>query len=163
MSENVENQALLEETRDDLDGRFLLFHINDRLYSLMLRYVIEIIPMQNITYLPGTAYYIKGVINIRGKVVPVISTRAKLNFPEQPYDDKTCIIVIEIQEMTVGLIVDSISDVIAADSSQMAAPPATGDTATRYLSSVTEIENQVILNLDCEKFLYEDLSEFAGI
>ena len=105
----------------------------------------------------------KGVINIRGKVVPVISTRAKLNFPEQPYDDKTCIIVIEIQEMTVGLIVDSISDVIAADSSQMAAPPATGDTATRYLSSVTEIENQVILNLDCEKFLYEDLSEFAGI
>ena len=129
----------------------------------MLRYVIEIIPMQNITYLPGIAYYIKGVINIRGKVVPVISTRAKLNFPEQPYDDKTCIIVIEIQEMTVGLIVDSISDVIAADSSQMAAPPATGDTATRYLSSVTEIENQVILNLDCEKFLYEDLSEFAGI
>lgn len=163
MSENAENQVLAEETHDDLDGRFLLFHIDGKVYSLMLRYVIEIIAMQDITYLPGIAYYIKGIINLRGKVVPVISTRAKLNIPEQPYDDKTCIIVIEIQEMMVGLIADGISDVIAVDSSQMAAPPATGDTATRYLSSVTEIDNQVILNLDCEKFLYEDLSEFAGI
>ncbi len=163
MAAQATTAANTAERLDDLHGRYLTFHMGKIVYGIELAHVLDIVNVPMITRVPGLPNYIKGIINLRGKVAPVIDVRLKFNQPERAYDDKTCIIVIEIQEMTVGLIVDSISDVIAADSSQMAAPPATGDTATRYLSSVTEIENQVILNLDCEKFLYEDLSEFAGI
>ena len=120
MSENVENQALLEETRDDLDGRFLLFHINDRLYSLMLRYVIEIIPMQNITYLPGIAYYIKGVINLRGEVIPVMSARIKMNLEEDVETKATRIIILKLdQHDCIGILVDEVKEVVNLEEGQI--------------------------------------------
>lgn len=159
MSENA--LTMTQEIRDDLDGRFLLFNIEDDLYSIMLRYVIEIIPIQNITYLPNVASYIKGIVNLRGKIVPVISVRAKLDFLERDYDDKTCIIVVETHDMHIGLIVDSISEVVTVDSGHMAAPPTLGDSAARYLASVSEVDGKVVLNLDCEKFLHDDLSDYA--
>ena len=120
MSENVENQALLEETRDDLDGRFLLFHINDRLYSLMLRYVIEIIPMQNITYLPGIAYYIKGVINLRDEVIPVMSARIKMNLEEDVETKATRIIILKLdQHDCIGILVDEVKEVVNLEEGQI--------------------------------------------
>ncbi|MDR0984320.1 MAG: chemotaxis protein CheW [Ruminococcus sp.] len=93
-------------------GEVLLFCVDEAVYGVGIQYVTEIIGIQPITVVPKVPYYIKGVINIRGKVVPVINVRHKINKEEIPYDDKTCIIVIDVNEITVGLIVDRVREVV---------------------------------------------------
>ena len=157
-----ENTAVRTDAIDELNGRFLLFYIDETLYGIELRLVLEIVNIQHITHLPGVADYINGIVNLRGKVVPVIDVRRKLYLPERPYDDKTCIIVLDVHEMHIGLIVDSISEVVTVEPEQMAAPPSMGDTANRYLSSVSQINGKNVLNLDCDKFFQDDI-EILGL
>ncbi len=138
-------------------GGTLLFHIGASLYSVSLGLVTEILNVQHITHLPGVPYYIKGIINLRGKVVPVIDVRLKLGMEERAYDDKTCIIVVELHEMQLGIIVDSVSEVVTVDTDHTAAPPDIGQTGGRYLASVSEIGGRVVLNIDCDKFFQSDI------
>lgn len=148
---------------DELSGRVLLFNIGSALYGLPLTHVLEIINIQKSTHLPNTPIYIKGVVNLRGKVVPVIDVRLKFNMEERPYDDKTCIIVTEIHEMQIGLIVDSVSEVVTLEASHMSTPPerSVGDQgeSNRYLASVSELDGKIVLNIDCEKFFQSDLDQ----
>lgn len=145
---------------DELSGRVLLFNIGPVLYGLPLTHVIEIINIEHSTHLPNTPDYIKGVVNLRGKVVPVIDVRLKFKLPERAYDDKTCIIVTEIHNMNIGLIVDSVSEVVTLNADKMSAPPERGSghgEGDRYLASVTELDGHVVLNIDCEKFFQSDI------
>lgn len=155
MEEN--NVSLQKAPADDLDGRFLLFNIGDSLYSISLRLVTEIIQVQTITQLPNVPYYVKGIVNLRGKVVPVIDVRLKLGLPERPYDDQTCIIVVEIKEMQIGLISDNVSEVVAVDPDDMAHSPEVSTDGVSYLSSVSVLGDKRILNLDFDKFFHDDL------
>ena len=107
MANENNTQAVKNET-NSIGGQILLYYIDDVLYGIEIQYVIEIIGIQQITVVPGVPGFVKGVINIRGKVVPVISMRNKINQPDIPYDDKTCIIVVELEGETVGLIVDRV-------------------------------------------------------
>lgn len=93
---------------DGLNDRYLLFSIDDSYYGLPLAMALEILTIQSITRLPRVAPYIKGIINLRGKVIPVLDVRTKLGISERAYDDKTCIIVIDLHDMHVGLIVDMV-------------------------------------------------------
>lgn len=146
---------------DDLSGKFLTFYIEDTVYGIELLHVIEIISVPPITQLPSVPDYIKGITNLRGKIVPVIDVRLKFHLPERAYDEKTCIIVVVIDDMNVGLIVDSVSEVSTVSGDQMAQPPQlSGSDDNRYLQSVTQDGGRVILNLDCEKFFSSDLSGF---
>ena len=146
--------------QDDLSGRCLTFHIEDTIYSLSLAHVIEIISIQRVTHIPGMPYYIKGIVNLRGKVVPILDVRLKFGQPERPYDDKTCIIIVLIHDMNVGLIVDRVEDVITLDKDNMAPPPLSerriGDS---YLGSISTIGEKVIMNIDCEKFFQLDMAD----
>lgn len=141
----------------DLKDRYLLFNIEDTKYGVSLEYVLEIINVQTITRIPGVAHYIKGIINLRGKIIPIINVRIKLGLPEREYDDKTCIIVLNIHDMHAGVIVDSVSEVISAENSQLSTPADVGEASSRYLSSILEIDNKIVLNIDCEKFFKSDL------
>lgn len=144
---------------DELSGRVLLFYIDQVLYGIALQHVIEIINVENSTHLPGVPAYLKGVINLRGKVIPVIDVRLKFHLPERPYDDKTCIIVVDMNDMHVGLIVDSVSEVITIDPSHTATPPDRFDrSGERYLSAISQLNDKVILHIDCEKFFQSDLN-----
>lgn len=157
MADNIEVTTAVDDV-DELSDRVLLFYIDQALYSIPLTHVIEIINVENSIHLPGVPIYMKGVINLRGKVVPVIDVRLKFHLPERPYDDKTCIIVVDIHDMHVGLIVDSVSEVITVDPTKMAAPPKGSDSVgERYLSSVSEIGGNIILHIDCERFFASDL------
>ena len=148
---------LRTETLDDLNGRFITFNIGSNVFSLELLNVIEIINVQSITPVPHVPNYVKGIMNLRGKILPVIDVRLKLKMEARPYDDKTCIIVAQLDEVLIGLIVDSISDVVNIDSHDLAEHPEHGQTkADKYLKSVTKVGNRVILNLDCEKFINSD-------
>ncbi|MEF9976118.1 MAG: chemotaxis protein CheW, partial [Oscillospiraceae bacterium] len=82
---------------DDLDGKYLTFFIGEATYGVELINVIEIISVQNITNVPGIPGYIKGIINLRGRIVPVIDVRTKIGLEERAYDERTCIIVISWQ------------------------------------------------------------------
>ena len=145
------------EVNDDLAGRFLSFNIGDSLYGIELPYVIEIVSMQQITVVPSLPHYILGIMNLRGKVVPVIDVRLKLNQELRPYDDKTCIIITQIDEMQVGLIVDSVAEVLSSAQTDKMAPPEIPSNGENYINSIMHIDHKVVLCLDCEKFFSSEL------
>lgn len=158
MSENLINEVLLEQDADDLTGKFLTFHICDTIYGVELLDVKEIIQIESITRVPFLPPHIKGIINLRSSVVPVIDIRMKLNCEEKEYDDKTCIIIIEIYEERVGMIVDSVAEVVTLEASEMVTPPTlSSQQQSNYLQSVAEINGKIILLLDCAKFFQAEM------
>lgn len=145
---------------DDLSSQFLTFYVDDAIYGIPLADVIEIINIQNITTIPNVPAYIKGITNLRGKVVPVLDVHLKMNKMETEYNDKTCIIVVDIHEMQIGLVVDSVSEVITLTKEQMAAPPKNDEYGySQFLDSIVEMNGKIILNIDFDKFFKNDLSE----
>ena len=154
MNESIANNA---DVLEELDGRYLLFYIDDMLYGVSLILVLEILQVQNITHMPNVAPYIKGIVNLRGKVVPVVDVRLKFNLPEREYCDKTCIVDLDINDTQVGLIVDSVSEVATVKNVKLADPPSEARFANQFLSSVTEINGKVILNIDFERFFQDDM------
>ena len=94
----------------------LFFNIGDTVYGIEIEYINEIIGIEHITVVPKIPDYIKGIINIRGKMVPVISVRKRFGMEEIPYDDRTCIIVLEFENgIQVGIIVDRVQEVVVVD------------------------------------------------
>ena len=151
------DNTLRKEVNDDLAGRFLSFNIGDSLYGIELPYVIEIVSMQQITVVPSLPHYILGIMNLRGKVVPVIDVRLKLQQELRPYDDKTCIIITQIEEMQVGLIVDSVAEVLSSVQTDKMLPPEIPSNGENYINSIMHIDHKVVLCLDCEKFFSSEL------
>lgn len=157
MSENTE-LAVHSYSSDFMHhgGDVLFFDIDDSVYGMDIQYVIEIIQIQPITIVPRIPDFIKGVINLRGKVIPVMSVRAKFGKMEVPYDDKTCIIVIEWEGSTVGLIVDGVEEVLTVAPDQISAPPDYRSVnANRYISNIIESDGDIKLLLDCQKLITE--------
>ena len=156
----MDETTTFEAVQDDLSGRFLTFFIDEVVYSLPLTHVIEIIGIQHITHIPSVPFYIKGIINLRGKVVPISDVRLKFGLPEHPFDEKTCIIIVLISDMNVGLIVDRVAEVVTLDKSNMSPPPVNekklGDS---YLDSISTLGDKVIMNIDCAKFFQTDIAE----
>lgn len=145
---------------DDLNGRFLTFKLQDAVYGIELFSVTEIIKVQPIIRVPGVVHYIQGIINLRGKIVPVIDVRLKLGYAPAAHTDKTCIIVVMIQEMQVGLIVDEVYEVMTISQAECTPPPhgsAEEEGVSRYLSSIATAGGRIIMMIDCQKFFAEDL------
>ena len=154
MDPNVE---LVEQQEDTQQGRYLTFNLGEEVFGLEIRYVTEIIGMQPITRIPEVAAYIKGIINLRGKIIPVIDMRLKFNKEPVEYNDRTCIIVIDTQEMSVGLIVDKVSEVMTIEDENVVPPPdqKTG-IKNRYIHGIGKVDGEVKLLLDCNKLFDED-------
>lgn len=140
---------------DDLENKIMSFYIDDVIYGIDLKNVIEIISIQYITKVPNVPHYIKGVINLRGKIVPVIETRFKLDLCEVPYTDKTCIIVITLDDINIGLIVDSVNEVMTLTNDSVI-PTKKEQKNKKYLKSVTKVDNQMVLNLDLNYLINDD-------
>lgn len=146
----------------DISNRYLTFCLGQTIYGLELFRVVDILTIPAITPVPGIPPYIKGVTNLRGKIVPVIDVRSKFNQPEIEYNDKTCIIVVVIHDMQVGLIVDSVSDVVTIEQDEFTTPPDFGgNESNKYLATIANTGGRIILNIDCEKFFANDLDMFS--
>lgn len=157
MSEN--NVMALPTAPDDLVGKFLTFQIEKSIYGIELFHVIEIISIQSITTVPHVPSYIKGIINLRGKIIPVVDVRLKFSLPERAYDDKTCIVVVNVSDLNVGLIVDNVSEVASVESENLSGLPEFNKVnINKFLKSISKTPTHVILNIDCEKFLYDELA-----
>ena len=104
-------------------GKVMTFNIGDQIYGIEIQYVTEIIGLQHITKVPHVPEYIKGIINVRSKVVPIVDIRTRFGKPEIPYTSRTCIITLSFNETSVGIIVDSVADVEDIHTSDISATP----------------------------------------
>lgn len=137
-------------------GEVLLFGIGDNVYGVEIQYITEIIGIQPITIVPKVPDYIKGVINIRGKVIPVMSVRKRFGKEEKEYDEKTCIIVIDWDGISVGLIVDNVHEVINVKPSEISGTPDYKSVnSNRYIRNIIEAGDGIKLLLDCQKIVDE--------
>ena len=145
-----------EQHEDTMRGRFITFAVGRETYGIEIRYVTEIVGIQPINSLPEVPEYIKGVINLRGKIIPVVDMRLKFKKEPIAYNDRTCIIVIDTREISAGLIVDEVAEVIAIEDENISPPPKQGTGAScRYLSGIGKVGKEVKLLLDC-KALFSD-------
>lgn len=106
MEERIEQEDYIEE--DTLKGRYLIFTLDKETYGVEIKYVTEIIGIQTITEIPELPEYVKGIINLRGKIIPVMDVRLRFKKEPKEYNDRTCIIVLDIRDLTIGLIVDRV-------------------------------------------------------
>lgn len=151
----------LEETEEDTQrGRFLTFQINSEVYGIEIRYVTEIIGIQPITEVPELSEYMKGIINLRGKIIPVMDVR--LRFKKEPviYNDRTCVIVVEIENISIGLIVDNVSEVLSIPEEEIVEPPDMKSGGNKYIKGIGKVGNDVKLLLDCERLINEQDLEY---
>ncbi|MGE5495812.1 MAG: chemotaxis protein CheW [Burkholderiales bacterium] len=150
-------EELLEELEDMQRGRFLTFDLEEEVFGIEIRFVKEIIGMQPVTKLPDVPDYIKGIINLRGRIIPLIDMRLKLKKPAAEYTDRTCIIVVETAEVTVGLIVDNVSEVLSVGEDNIVPPPdARAGVKNSYISGIGKVGDEIKLLLDCESLFRED-------
>lgn len=151
-----------EDTQKD---RYLTFNLSDESYGVEIRYVTEIIGVQSITEIPEFPEYAKGIINLRGKIIPVIDVRLRFNKEEKEYNDRTCIIVVDINEVSVGLIVDTVDEVLNIPEEDVENPPIIkGGAENRFVKHIGKIGDKVKLLLDCEKlFTEEDLDTVSQV
>lgn len=156
MSSELES-TVIDKQEDGLKDKYLHFQLGKEEYGLQIRYVTEIMGMQKITFLPGLPIFVKGVINLRGKVIPVIDVRLRFGLEERAYGERTCIIVADLNNVAVGLIVDSVKEVLDIPENQIEAPPKIKQAATsRYIQGLGKVGEQVLILLDVEKLLFED-------
>ena len=153
------NESAFQATKNEFStngGQILLYYIDNVLYGIEIQYINEIISVMPITVVPRVPEFIKGVINIRGKVVPVISVRNKINKPEIPYNDRTSIIIVEIEDLTVGLIVDSVremAEVLPTDT--CTAPDYKMVNENQYIKSIIDSDGEIKQLLDIHKLILE--------
>jgi len=136
-----------------LENRFLTFQLDKEVYGIELKFVTEIIGIQPITSIPDVPDYIQGIINLRGEIIPVMDVRLRFKKNFREYTDRTCVIVINVQDLSVGLIVDSVSEVISIPESEIVAPPDVGKEGNKFIRGVGKVGNEVKLLLNCEKLL----------
>ena len=148
----------IEETSEDTQrGKFLTFSVGKESYGIEIKYVTEIIGIQDITNVPELPEYLKGIINLRGKIIPVIDVRLRFRKEPKDYNDRTCIIVIDIKDISVGLIVDNVSEVLNIGDENIVPPPDVKiGFHSRYVRGIGKVGNEVKLLLDCDKLLNDD-------
>jgi len=156
------DEELLDEEEDEeiLKDKYLAFRLGDEDYALDIACVTEIIGMQPINRVPDMPGYIKGVINIRGRVVPVMDVRLRVRMDERAYDTRTCIIVILLNGNNLGLIVDRVSEVVYMPEEDIEARPTISmKVRDQFIRGMGKVNGQVKMIMDVNRLLHQrDLS-----
>lgn len=151
-----------DDDEDTQKDRFLTFKIADEEYAVEISCVIEVIGMQKITHVPDMPEFVKGVINLRGQVIPITDIRMRFGMPIRDYDDRTCIVVVNVEDTFVGVVVDTVSDVLDMPEEFIVPPPKINQTpGSRYIKGLGRVNEDVKIILDVNKLLYE--KEFDSI
>lgn len=147
----------LDMEEDTQKGKFLTFPLGKEDYGIEIKYVTEIVGIQKITEVPELPNYVKGIINLRGKIIPVVDVRLRFKKESIAYNDRTCIVVIEVKGVSVGLIVDTVSEVVSIGEDNIVLPPQINETyGNKYINGIGKYGNSVKLLLDCVKLLSDD-------
>jgi purine-binding chemotaxis protein CheW len=142
------------ESEDTMKDKFLTFWIADEEYGMGIEYVTEIIGVQKITKVPDMPHFIKGVINLRGRVIPVVDVRTRFGLSEREYDERTCIVVIHVNNQTTGMIVDRVNEVANIPQDQIEfSHSGDMDINESYILGIGKAEDSVKILLDVDKFM----------
>ncbi|SEM43045.1 purine-binding chemotaxis protein CheW [Syntrophus gentianae] len=161
MTEQGTMLAEIEASMTDVEGKYLTFTLADEEYGISIIKVKEIIGMMPVTMVPQTPPHVKGVINLRGKVIPVIDLRNRFQLEERDYTDRTCIIVVEVTGITrtipIGIVVDSVSEVLNIHAAEIEPAPSFGISMdTNYILGMAKSANTVKILLDIDAVLSAD-------
>mgnify|MGYP005839649293 CR=1 FL=1 len=151
-----------EEAAGDLAGKYLTFSLGNEEYGVGILKVREIIGVMEITAVPHTPTYIRGVINLRGRVIPVMDLRLKFGMEPKDYDERTCVIVVEVQgrsgPVQVGMVVDSVSEVANISAAEIEPPPSLGaSTDSENILGMAKLKGAVKILLDVDRVVGEGL------
>lgn len=155
----MEGTSLLEgATVEKQDGKHLVFLLRGASYGIPILTVLDINGLMEITPIPKTPVYIKGVINLRGKVIPVLDLRLKFGMPEKEYDKQTCIIIVSVsvngKNKQIGILVDTVSEVFDIPLTEIEAPPEYGShTEEGFINGIGKIKGKLVVLLNIEKVL----------
>lgn len=142
------------ENQTSLDKKVIVFQLNDEEYAVSVKQVGSIERVEPITRVPQTEDFVKGVINLRGVVTPIIDLRIRFGIEPIEFQDSTRIIIVYINDIEVGLIVDAANDVIdIPESSIEPAPEVVGSVDVDYIEGVAKLENRLLILLDLQKVL----------
>jgi len=146
-------------------GKYLTFVLAEEEYGLEILKVREIIGLMDITAVPRTPAFVKGVINLRGKVIPVVDLRLKFSMPEAARTDQTCIIVVDMGQVEMGIIVDKVSEVLDIEADEIEDTPSFGiNLNTDFILGIGKAGGKVTILLDINKVLSaEDLNTLAKV
>ncbi len=161
--------AIPTRTKEERAGKYLAFHLGPEEFGIQVLKVREIMGIQEITAVPHTPLHTKGVINLRGKVIPVVDLRLKFGMPEVPYTQRTCIIVTEVEgesgPMMIGAVVDGVSEVLnlaVADIEDT--PDFGGEVATTGLLGMAKVKGKVKILLDIDHVMtHQDLNDLGNL
>lgn len=135
---------------DNVDDMYLTFALADEEYGVGIGVVTEIVGMQRIMSVPDMPHYIKGVINLRGKVIPLMDARLRFGMVERPYDDRTVVIVMDVADALIGLIVDGVSEVLEIPPAQVDAHGQFGKSGRSVIQGIGKVGDRVSILLDTQ-------------
>jgi purine-binding chemotaxis protein CheW len=154
----LERQQTVPLKHDERGGKYLVFELGKEEFGIRVLKVREIMGIQDITSVPHTPAHVKGVINLRGKVIPVVDLRLKFGLPEQEYSARTCIIVVQLKgdagPMLMGIVVDGVAEVLNLAAADIEDTPDFGDgTATPFLLGMAKVKGKVKMLLEIDQVL----------
>lgn len=146
-------------------NRYLTFFVDDEQYGLDISRIKEIIAPMEITHIPKTPEFVKGVINLRGSIIPVVDVRLKFDMAEKEIDVNTAIIIYEVDKVSIGFIVDQVEDVLSIDDEHISDAPHFGSNIdTSFIENVAEVDDHVIMLLNLERiFEPEELLDISKL
>lgn len=164
----AEEDTLLidDEDEDTQANKYLTFKIGTESFGISIKHIIEIIELQRISEVPDMPAYVRGVINLRGRVIPVVDLRLRFGLENREFDDRTCIVVTEIGSTLIGFIVDTVEEVTEIPENQVEPPPKfkTASGKERYISGMGKIGDAVKILLDVERLILdEDLKSVEAL
>ena len=159
MSNVIENDLIMEESvsvGDTTKNMYLAFVIEDEQFAVEVGHIKEIIGVEPVTVLPKVEEYIKGIINLRGDIVPVIDVRTRFRKPEIEHTQQTCIVVVFYQDYILGLIVDRILGVYIIEENMISLPPSAKlSYSNQYVKNIGRTDDGIKLLLDLEKLIFD--------
>ncbi|MBR6626368.1 MAG: purine-binding chemotaxis protein CheW [Lachnospiraceae bacterium] len=159
MIPGVETEEEMEQEMVSHAGKYVTFKSGNEFFAIKIEYVNEIIVYQEITAIPESVDFLKGLINLRGKIIPVIDVRMRFKQPEIEYTDRTCIIIVNYNSSVVGLIVEKIAEVVELTDENIIPSPTFGKADTsqnKYVYAIGKVGDAVKMLLDPDKLLNEE-------
>ena len=153
------------EDNDDTIIQWVTFHLENEKYGIKVMQVQEVLRMTEIAPVPGAPHYVLGIINLRGNVVTVIDTRKRFGLADVENDDETRIVIVEANNNVVGILVDSVAEVVDLKISEIETAPNVGnDESSKYIQGVSSRENELLILVDVNKLLSdEEWQEVASL
>ncbi|MEZ4525990.1 MAG: chemotaxis protein CheW [Desulfobacterales bacterium] len=146
-----------EDDEDTMKDKYLTFRLGKEVYGIEICHVIEIVGIQKITEVPDMPDYVRGVINLRGQVIPVMDVRTRFRMAQEEYNERTCVIVARIGDTDIGLVVDRVEEVADIPGENLSPAPKVGKgTKNRYIKGLGKIGEEVKIILDVSRLLFDE-------